>query len=117
MPLADLRGRTSSLERGMDRFSHCSRDLPRAFAFRLGSLLVRFNIGAQDGIHAGEMALAALLEPFDDIGVEAQMNRCFAARHDNARVLPKIFAQRFGRRRVSASLILPARAHRADLAK
>jgi hypothetical protein len=35
---------------------------------------MRFDVGAEDGVHAREVAFAAGSEPFDDIAVETQVH-------------------------------------------
>ena len=42
--------------------------------WRLRATLVRIDVRSEHGVHAGEVAFAARLEPFDHIAVEAQMN-------------------------------------------
>ena len=83
----------------------------------LWSVPVGVNVGAQDGVHAGQMPFPVRFEPLDDIAVEPQMHGSLAARHDDTRLFPKRLAQGFGLGRVRARLILAARAHGFDLAK
>jgi hypothetical protein len=78
---------------------------------------LRFDVGAENGVHAGEMAFAVGLEPLDDVAVEAQVNGSFAGRQGDAGGLPEIFSERFGAWGVGAGPVETAGAHRFDFAK
>ncbi len=60
-------------------------------------------IGAQHGVHAGQMALSLRLEPLEDVRVDAQMNGCLRPIpwHDQFRVAPEFLVEldRWGIRR------------------
>jgi hypothetical protein len=97
------------------RVQSFERQAPRKAASALPPL--RVDIGAQHGVHSREMAFARGLEPVDDVGVEPQMHRGLSGRHNDARVLPEILAERLGFGRVVARFVLAARAPGLDLAK
>jgi hypothetical protein len=56
-------------------------------------VLVRFHVGAQDGVHAGSIAAALGPEPVQHVGIDAQVHGFLAGRHDNARVPPEILVR------------------------
>jgi hypothetical protein len=84
---------------------------------KLGAALLRIDVGAQNGVHPGEMALAASAKPRDDVAVETEMNGSFAGRDDDAGGFPEAFSECLGFRSVDASLIESAVAKALDLAK
>ena len=83
----------------------------------LRAALLRIDISAKDGVHAGEVAFAARSEPLDHIAVEAQVNRSLAGRHDDARGFPEIRAERFSFGSITARGVLAAFAESLDLAE
>ena len=48
-------------------------------------MLFCLDIGAEHGVHAFEVSLAMLLEPFQDVSIHAQVDRGFLplVRHDH----------------------------------
>lgn len=72
------------------------------------SAFVRVNIGAQNRVHAREMACALSLEPPEHVAVNAQMHGGLAARHDDPGAFPEIFADGRGFRRAGARLTCAA---------
>jgi hypothetical protein len=87
--------------------------LPRAYvdvsSLAMTLAAVRIDVGPQHGIHAGQMPVALLLEPLENIAIDAQMHRRFAWRHHDACALPefRIFLWAFGR--ISAGLVFAQR--------
>jgi hypothetical protein len=59
----------------------------------LCAMLLRLDVGAEDGVHAGQVTLAASFEPFDYIGVETQMYAGFAAGHYDVCGFPEVRAE------------------------
>ena len=57
------------------------------------------------------------LEPFDDVFVQAQMNRRFAGRQDHARTFPKVGTERFRFRRIGKGAVCTALSDRSDVFK
>lgn len=82
-----------------------------------GAALLRVDISAEYGVHAGEVPLASVAEPLDDVAIEPQMNGGLAGRQNDTRRLPEILAERFGFRGVIASWIAVAIADGVDFAK
>lgn len=78
---------------------------------------MRFDVGAEDGVHAGEVALAVGLEPLDHVAVEPQMNGGFAGGQDGAGGFPEIVAEGFGARGVGEGLVEATGADGFDFAK
>jgi hypothetical protein len=76
---------------------------------------LRFDVGAEDGVHAGKMALAAGLEPFDHVTVEAEVNGSLAGRDYNPGGFPEIVSEGFGGLGVGARLIEAASAQALNL--
>ena len=72
------------------------------------SVFLCVNIGAQNRVHAREMAFALSLEPLEHVAVNAQMDGGLAARHDHPGAFPEIFADGRGFRRVDARLTCAA---------
>jgi len=56
-------------------------------------LLLRFDVGSENGIHAGQVSFAARPEPFDYIVVEAEVNGGLSLRHNYPRGAPELRAQ------------------------
>lgn len=48
------------------------------------------DVGAENGVHAGQVALAARFESLDHIAVQAQVHAGLAAGHDDSRGLPTL---------------------------
>ena len=80
-------------------------------------MLLRFDVGPENSIHAGQVAFTARPEPFDHIVVEAQMYRRLSMRHSDPRGFPELRAQRFGFRCIRTGLVFAKLAQGADLAK
>jgi len=80
-------------------------------------LLLRFDVGSENGIHAGQVSFAARTEPFDYIAVEAQMNGSLSSRHRYPRGFPELSAQRLGFRRIRTGPVFAMLAHGSNLAK
>lgn len=95
--------------------------LELGFAFGLWrasrAAFLRFDVGAEDGVHAGEVALAVGLEPLDHVAVEPQMNGGFAGGQDGAGGFPEIVAEGFGARGVGEGLVEATGADGFDFAK
>lgn len=53
---------------------------------------MRLDVRTQYGIHTREMALPLFLEPFENIRVNAKVNRGLTSRHHYAGVFPKTLA-------------------------
>ncbi len=71
-------------------------------------MFLRVDVGAQNRVHAREMACSLSLEPLEHIAVNAQMHGGLAARHDHPGALPEIFADGRSFRRVEARLTCAA---------
>jgi len=78
-------------------------------------VFLRFDVGAKDCIHAGEVPLAVGLEPVDDIAVEAQVNQTLTGRNHDAGGLPEIRAEGFRCGGLRAGLVLALFAQGFDL--
>jgi hypothetical protein len=56
--------------------------------------LVRFHEGAKNSVHAAQMPAALSPEPFQHVGIEAQMNRRLVERrHHHPRITPEILVR------------------------
>jgi len=73
--------------------------------------------GAEDGIHAGEVALAARLGLLANIRIEAYTHRGLARWHDDAGGLPELRAKGLGPGGIGAGGIFAALMNSLDLAK
>ncbi len=60
----------------------CDRVGVLTFGRPATSAFVRVNIGAQNRVHAREMAFALSLEPLEHVAVKAQMHGGLATRHN-----------------------------------
>ncbi len=61
-----------------------------------GIMFLRFDVGAEDGIHASQAVFDAGLEPLGNIRIETQMNGGFASWHGDAGGLPEVRAKGLG---------------------
>ena len=61
-------------------------------------LLLRFDVGSENGIHACQVSFAARTEPFDHVAIEAQVNGGLSSRHRYPRGFPEFRAQRLSLR-------------------
>ena len=73
--------------------------------------------GAEDSVHAGKVTLTPGAKPFDDISIDAQVNRSLAGRQDDARGFPEILAEGRGFRCIGTRWIQATLADRFDLTK
>lgn len=80
-------------------------------------MFLGFHVGPEDGVHAGEVALAVGLEPVNDVAVEAEVDGGLAGRHDDAGGAPEVGAEGFGFGGGWAGGVFAAFAHGLDLAK
>jgi len=80
-------------------------------------MFLSFDISAEYGVHAGQVALPVFLEPIHHVTVQAKMNRGLPSRHYDAGATPEISSQRFALGCIGACLILALFAHYSDLAK
>lgn len=80
-------------------------------------LPLRFDVGAENGIHAGQVSFAARPKPFDHVAVEAQVNGGLSRRHRHPRRAPELRAQRLSLRSIRAGAVLARLAQGLDLAQ
>ena len=72
------------------------------------SSLVGFHKGAENCVHPGQVPSSLAPEPFQHVGIEAQMDRCLAwRRHDHPGIAPEILVHGM-RRRIRAGERLAA---------
>jgi hypothetical protein len=84
-------------------------------AWRLCGMLLRFDVGSEDGIHARQVSFAARPEPFDHIVVEAQVYGGFSLRHNHPRGAPELRSQGFRLRGVRVGPVFPKLTQVCDL--